>query len=126
LTGGTEYFAPGVETQNHFWEELMSNNREFKNLLRRAYRVAKQEGYILRKSRRAISPQNRGGLMLVDPITNAPVVGWDYDATPEEIVVYFALEHPFIDEGKMNAANAEASSDADELPADESDDFLIL
>lgn len=66
----------------------MSDELKNKSLLRKAYRVAKREGYILRKSRRAISPQNHGGLMLVDPSTGAPMVGWNYDATPQDVLNY--------------------------------------
>ena len=66
----------------------MSNDQEYKRSLRKAYRVAKREGYVLRKSRRAISPQNCGGLMLINPTTGAPVVGWNHDASPEDILEY--------------------------------------
>ncbi len=59
------------------------------SLLRKAYRVAKREGYILRKSRRATSQLNFGNLMLIDPDTSAPLLGWNYDATPDQILDYF-------------------------------------
>jgi len=78
----------------------MSTDLQDRNLLRRAYRVAKREGYILRKSRRAISPQNHGGLMLVDPTTGAPVLGWNHDATPEEILDFLIEPDPPLDGAK--------------------------
>ena len=51
----------------------------------RVRRLAQQNGYIVRKSRRAIRLNNRGLFMLVDPSTGAPMVGWDYDATLDDI-----------------------------------------
>lgn len=70
----------------------MSLELHDQRMLRRAYRIAKREGYILRKSRRALSPHNGGGLMLVDPTINVAVLGWDYDATPEEVLFYFDVK----------------------------------
>jgi hypothetical protein len=80
-----------------------------KSLLRRAYRVAKREGYVLTKSRRFSPPQDYGELMLRDASTNVPVLGWNYDASPEEILVYLGvLEAPLggsKDEGAADDSN---------------------
>jgi hypothetical protein len=32
---------------------------------------------------------NFGNLMLIDPDTSAPLLGWNYDATPDQILDYF-------------------------------------
>jgi hypothetical protein len=74
----------------------MSVELKEKNMVRRVYRVARREGYRLTKSRREISPQNYGDLMLIDGSTNIPALGWNYDATPEEVLDYFDVpQSPF-------------------------------
>jgi len=67
----------------------MENDDVFqKKLLQKAYRTARREGYILRKSRRALSVGNGGELMLLDRDTNFPVLGFRYDATAAEVLDY--------------------------------------
>jgi hypothetical protein len=51
----------------------------------RVRRHAQRSGYIVRKSRGAMGLGNRGLYMLVDPSTGAPMAGWDFDATLDEI-----------------------------------------
>jgi hypothetical protein len=63
------------------------------SLLRRAYRQAGRQGFVLRRSRRMLSEHNRGGLMLIDASTNIPQVGWDFDATVGEILDYLTLDN---------------------------------
>lgn len=48
-------------------------------------RQALRQGYIVRKSRRAESPENLGLYMVLDQSGNYPVFGWRYDATLEDI-----------------------------------------
>ncbi len=48
-------------------------------------RLARRMGYVVRKSRRAIGPDNAGAFMLIDANRNAVVLGPRYDATLEEI-----------------------------------------
>jgi hypothetical protein len=48
-------------------------------------RLADREGYIIRKSRRAIGLDNAGDYMMLDGSSNIPVLGFRYDATPEDI-----------------------------------------
>ena len=51
----------------------------------RTRRLAQRFGYVVRKSRRAWGLNNYGLYMLVDPSTSAPMVGWNYDATLDDI-----------------------------------------
>ena len=62
---------------------------QYKRLLQKARRLAKRQGYFLKKSRRAISLDNCGDLMLIDLSTNCPVLGWRFDATPEDVIDFF-------------------------------------
>ena len=48
----------------------------------KAWRAARREGFVARKSRKT----NR--FMLVDPRTNIPVAGFEYDLTVEEVLSY--------------------------------------
>jgi hypothetical protein len=58
--------------------------------------------------------------MLVDPCTNAPLIGFNYDATPEEVLDYFGLiEHPPAEGEKVNAADAEADRGKGEMSPDD-------
>jgi hypothetical protein len=54
----------------------------------RIRRLARRNGYIVRKSRGAVRLNNRGLYMLVDPSTGVPMVGWDFDATLDDIEVW--------------------------------------
>jgi hypothetical protein len=52
----------------------------------KARRMAKAQGYALRKSRaRTFSGNNLGGYMIVDPNLNAVVCGERYDLTLEDV-----------------------------------------
>ncbi len=51
----------------------------------RVRRLAQREGYLVRKLRGALGLNNHGHYMLVNPKTGAPMVGWNYDATLDEI-----------------------------------------
>lgn len=52
-----------------------------------ARRAARRVGLVARKSRRnRDSIENRGEFMLVDPATNIPQAGFQYDMTPEEVI----------------------------------------
>ena len=55
-------------------EEMESKNRE--TVLRRK---AQEAGYAIHKSRKAISPDNLGGYMIVDTSINAVVAGSNYE-----------------------------------------------
>jgi hypothetical protein len=46
---------------------------------------ARQQGYVMRKSRRQYSNDNLGEFQLVDPARNCVVFGFRFDATPAEI-----------------------------------------
>ncbi len=48
-------------------------------------RQALRQGYVIRKSRLAESPENLGLYMVLDHSGNYPVFGWRYDATLEDI-----------------------------------------
>lgn len=54
----------------------------------RVRRLARREGYVVLKSRRQWSLENRGEYMLLDASTNFPVCGWHYDASLDEIEEY--------------------------------------
>lgn len=55
----------------------------------RARRAAARVGLVIRRSRRHVgSPDNYGEFMLVDPGTNVPVAGWQYDMTAQEVIAY--------------------------------------
>ncbi len=49
-------------------------------LERKARRAARREGLVARKSR------STGGFMLVDPRTNIPVAGFEYDLAAEGVL----------------------------------------
>ncbi len=53
-------------------------------------KLAKEAGYLLKKSRAAFSADNLGEYMLVENSTNAVICGSRYDATLEEIQEYLA------------------------------------
>lgn len=55
-------------------------------------RRAGREGYLIRKSRRAISYENQGEYMLVEISTNIPALGFHYDATLGEIAEFLEDE----------------------------------
>ena len=49
----------------------------------------RKQGYIMRKSRAAISYDNMGEYMVIDSKTNSVVIGSRYDATIEDIEEWF-------------------------------------
>jgi hypothetical protein len=55
----------------------------------KARRVARSNGYVLRKSRRAISHQNAGAFMIVDPTTNFAVDGFTYNMDAADVLAFF-------------------------------------
>jgi hypothetical protein len=55
-------------------------------------RLAQKYGYYIRKSRRTLSIDNAGEYMLTEASTGAPVLGWRYDATLEDIANWFHEE----------------------------------
>jgi hypothetical protein len=58
-------------------------------LEQRARRAARRAGLVARKSRwRVGSPDNVGGFMLVDPMTNFSVDGFKYDLSAEYVLDY--------------------------------------
>jgi hypothetical protein len=58
-------------------------------LEQRARRAARRMGLVARKSRwRVGNPDNVGGFMLVDPMTNFPVDGFKYDLSAEYVLDY--------------------------------------
>ena len=58
-------------------------------LEKRARRAARRAGLVARKSRwRVGSPDNVGGFMLVDPMTNFPEDGFKYDLSAEYVLDY--------------------------------------
>ncbi|MDZ7752761.1 MAG: hypothetical protein U5S82_14090 [Gammaproteobacteria bacterium] len=58
----------------------------------RARRLAKRNGYIATKSRRYSPPNDYGEFMLLEPGMNVPVLGFRYDATPDEIIEFLSDE----------------------------------
>jgi hypothetical protein len=58
-----------------------------KTVEQRARRVARQAGYLARKSK-SRNPFYRGGFMLIDPSTNFPVAGFDYSLSAEAVIDY--------------------------------------
>jgi hypothetical protein len=70
----------------------MPDDVQYERLLQKARRLAKRQGYTLKKSRRAISIHNCGDLMLIDLSANCAVLGWRFDATPEDVIEYFEDE----------------------------------
>jgi hypothetical protein len=58
-------------------------------LEQRARRAARRIGLIARKSRwRVNSPDNIGGFMLINPMTNCPVDGFKFDLSAEYVMDY--------------------------------------
>jgi hypothetical protein len=58
-------------------------------LEQRARRAARRAGLVARKSRwRVGSPDNVGGFMLVDPMTNFSEDGFKYDLSAEYVLDY--------------------------------------
>ena len=51
----------------------------------RVRRLAQRNGYVVRKLRGITGLNNYGLYMLVASNTGAPMVGWNYDATLDEI-----------------------------------------
>jgi hypothetical protein len=51
----------------------------------RARRIARQAGYVARKSK-SRNPFYRGGFMLIDPRTNFPVAGFDYSLSAQGVI----------------------------------------
>jgi hypothetical protein len=70
-------------------ERAMPENE--KTLDQRARRAARCGGLRPRKSRSRNVLENRGGYMLVDRDTGFPVLGFQYELTPEAIVEYCAM-----------------------------------
>lgn len=58
---------------------------EMKSQESRVRRMARQNGYVVQKSRGAMGLNNHGLYRLVDPFVNAVMVGWDFDATLDDI-----------------------------------------
>lgn len=58
----------------------------------RVRRLARREGYLVRKDRRAEGPANYGEYMLVDIRYGSPVLGFSYDATLEGIEAYLTSD----------------------------------
>ena len=55
----------------------------------RARRAAQRAGLVARKSRwRAGTIDNYGEFMLLDPDSNIPVAGFQYDMDAEEVIAY--------------------------------------
>jgi hypothetical protein len=55
----------------------------------RARSAANRAGLIVRKGRHQQgNVHNKGGFMVVDPQTNCPVYGSDYDLTAEDVIRY--------------------------------------
>ena len=63
-------------------EDVMTTLRTQESRVRR---LAQRNGYLVRKLRGALGLNNHGLYMLVDPTTGAPMVGWDHDATLDDI-----------------------------------------
>lgn len=60
----------------------------------RARRLLRRDGYLVRKDRvKESRPGHWGGYMVVDPSTNFPVAGYEYDLDLDELVA-FAEEAP--------------------------------
>lgn len=56
-------------------------------------RKAKRYGYFVRKSReRTFHSNNLGEYMLLDVEHNVPILGWDYDASLEDIADFLRDE----------------------------------
>lgn len=54
----------------------------------RVRRLADRNGYRVSKSRRQTGPENAGEFALLDISTGAPVTGWRYSASLEEIEAF--------------------------------------
>lgn len=54
----------------------------------KARRAAARVGLIARKDRSHDPTVNHGGFMLVDPATGFPILGFQYDLTPEDVIGY--------------------------------------
>lgn len=53
---------------------------------RRARRAAKRVGLLARKSRGALSIDNRDGFMLIEPLHNRVISGERFDLSSEEVI----------------------------------------
>jgi hypothetical protein len=72
----------GPETRNNT-ESLGDVRRTADAIARRA---ARREGLEVRRSRRALSSDNKGGLMLMDPSRNWVIAGERFDVSAEAVV----------------------------------------
>jgi hypothetical protein len=57
-----------------------------KNLESKARRTAQRAGLVARKSRHVHPLENLGGFMLVDPIGNYAVAGFQYELEAEDVI----------------------------------------
>ena len=48
--------------------------------------AARLAGFVLRKSRAPISPENRGGLMILDESTMFPSYGFWFELEPQDVI----------------------------------------
>lgn len=55
----------------------------------RVRRLAARHGYRVCKSRAMLSLDNRGEYMLIENARNIPMLGWQFDASLDEIERYF-------------------------------------
>jgi hypothetical protein len=72
----------GPETRNN--TESLGDVRRSADA--RARRAARREGLEVRRSRRALSSDNKGGLMLMDPSRNWVIAGERFDVSAEAVV----------------------------------------
>jgi hypothetical protein len=52
----------------------------------RARRAAQRAGFVARKSRRYSPPNEFGGYMIIDPASNFPVNGFQYELTADDVL----------------------------------------
>jgi hypothetical protein len=57
-------------------------------LEQKAIRSALRVGLVARKSRGGSPLDNRGGFMVVDPASNIPLAGFQYDLSPEAVIEF--------------------------------------
>jgi hypothetical protein len=55
-------------------------------------RKAKRHGYYVTKSRETFHSNNLGDYMLLDVQHNVPILGWNYDASLEDIAEFLSDE----------------------------------
>jgi hypothetical protein len=55
----------------------------------RIRRLARRFDLIVRKSQKQRVLENRGGYMIVDPLSGIPVAGFQYDLSSQEVIEYF-------------------------------------